>query len=166
MKNNSSTYTNYLSEATSKAPENRAFLKKLKSKRPSDLDKSAAFLHHKAFEDIDCLNCANCCKTTSPIITIKDIEKMARRLKIKSSAFIDQYLTRDEEGDYVYKSAPCPFLMPDNYCMIYEDRPKACREYPHTDRKKIHQILNITYKNTFVCPVVAKVVKGLKTIYK
>jgi hypothetical protein len=38
--------------------------------------------------------------------------------------------------------------------MVYEDRPKACREYPHTDRKRMYQILNLTHKNCEVCPVV------------
>jgi Fe-S-cluster containining protein len=31
--------------------------------------------------------------------------------------------------------------------MIYEVRPKACREFPHTDRKKFQQISDLTLKN-------------------
>ena len=63
----------------------------------------------------------------------------------------------DEEQDYVLTQAPCHFLGPDNKCSIYEHRPLACREYPHTNRKNMHQILNLTEKNTRVCPAVAEI---------
>jgi len=68
----------------------------------------------------------------------------------------------DNEGDYVFNETPCPFLMPDNYCMVYESRPKACREYPHTNRRKFVQILNLTQKNREACPIVYKIVENLK----
>ena len=70
----------------------------------------------------------------------------------------------DEDKDYVLRQAPCPFLGADNYCSVYEDRPNACREYPHTDRKKISQLLDLTYKNTFVCPAVLEITEQLKKI--
>ena len=57
---------------------------------------------------------------------------------------------------------PCKFLDNENYCLIYEVRPKACREYPHTDRKKIHQIAGITIKNTEICPIAYEVVEQMK----
>src|ERR1700757_2109627 len=68
----------------------------------------------------------------------------------------------DEDEDYVLKQAPCPFLGDDNYCSVYEDRPTACREYPHTDRKNMYQILDLTYKNTLVCPAVLRIVDEVK----
>ena len=76
---------------------------------------------------------------------------------MKSSEFIDEYLFRDSDGDYVLKSAPCPFLGTDNKCLVYEDRPKACREYPHTNRKNMQGILDLSLKNTLVCPAVFKI---------
>jgi uncharacterized protein len=84
---------------------------------------------------------------------------------MKPSELIERYLLLDSDGDYVFRSAPCPFLLPDNYCSIYDVRPRACREYPHTDRRRFHQILNLTYKNTFVCPIVDDVVDKLKESY-
>lgn len=131
-----------------------AFFKKLKAKKPKNLDDVFHELHVEAFDHFDCLSCANCCSSISPVITEKDIEKLAKRLKIKPVDFVGQYLYIDEDKDYVFKQTPCPFLMPDNYCMVYEDRPKACREYPHTDRKRMYQILSLTHKNCEVCPVV------------
>ena len=80
---------------------------------------------------------------------------------MKSSQFIDEYLHRDEDGDYVLNSAPCPFLGADNKCLVYEDRPKACREYPHTDRKNMYQIMDLTAQNTLICPAVASIVEKI-----
>ena len=80
---------------------------------------------------------------------------------MKETQFITNYLRMDEENDYVLKSSPCSFLGADNKCSIYEVRPLACREYPHTDRKNMHQILNLTEKNTEICPAVASIVLDL-----
>jgi Fe-S-cluster containining protein len=148
--------------AKDKKQENKAYFAKLKKRKPANLDDIVHDLHYEAFEEIDCLQCANCCKSISPIITYKDIERIAKHLRQKPSAVIDQYFVIDEDDDYVFKETPCPFLMDDNMCMIYESRPKACKEYPHTDRRRFHQILNITLKNIEVCPVVYKVVEGIK----
>jgi Fe-S-cluster containining protein len=152
--------------ATQKSKENKEFLARLKKKKPKDLDDQFHDLHIDAFDKIDCLACANCCKTTSPIFYQKDIERVAKRLKMKVQDFINQYLHIDEDNDYVLNSAPCPFLDHENYCMVYEDRPTACREYPHTDRKRMYQILDLTYKNTIVCPAVFHIVDELKVVYK
>ena len=85
---------------------------------------------------------------------------------MKPSAFIEKYLKVDEDEDFVLTSAPCPFLDPENYCMVYDDRPTACREYPHTNRKKIYQILDLTLKNIDVCPAVYSITEKLKLILK
>ena len=141
---------------------NKKVLQKLKKKNPRVVDEIMHELHEEAFDHIDCLNCANCCITTGPLFTDKDIERIAKHLRLKPQAFIDQYLRIDEDKDYVLKSVPCTFLGPDNYCSIYEVRPKACREYPHTDRVKQHQILHLNLKNTEVCPAVFEIFEKLK----
>jgi Fe-S-cluster containining protein len=151
-------------KATSRSNENRKFLLSLKKRDARKVDEVFHRLHQEVFEELDCLACANCCKTTSPIFYPSDIERAAKALKIKPGDFIGQYLRIDEDSDYVLKSAPCPFLETGNYCRIYESRPKACREYPHTNRKKMVQILELTYKNTQVCPAVLEIVERLKEI--
>lgn len=138
-----------------------AFFQQLRKKKPKNLDDRFHLLHEEAFQQFDCLDCANCCSSISPIITEKDIDRLAKHFKRKAADLIDEYFHIDEDRDYVFNHAPCPFLMPDNYCMVYENRPKACREYPHTDRRKMIQILNITKKNCEVCPVVYAIVKEL-----
>jgi len=152
-------------EAQNRYRANKAFLEKLRRKKPGDLDDVVHELHEEIFENIDCLSCANCCKTTSPIIIDRDVERMAKHFRMKPAAFIEKYLQTDEDGDYVYRETPCPFLMPDNYCMIYELRPRACREFPHTDRRRFHQILKLTARNTLVCPAVLEIVEELKKRY-
>ncbi len=147
-----------------KEQENRKFLGKLKKKDPRRVDDEFHRLHHEVFGEIDCLQCANCCKTTSPIFYQNDIERVAKSLRMKPGEFIAKYLRIDEDSDYVLTSSPCPFLDGENYCTVYEDRPKACREYPHTDRKKMVQITDLTLKNTLVCPAVFEMVERLKQI--
>lgn len=148
-----------------RAKENKQFLERLRKMRPATLDEVAENLHHKAFDHINCLSCANCCKTTSPILIDRDIERISKRLRIKPSEMVESYLKLDAENDYVFTKAPCPFLTEDNYCMIYEDRPRACREYPHTNRKRFYQVLKLSYHNTLICPAVLEVVEGLKQHY-
>lgn len=151
-------------EAKRKSAENKAFLQKLKNKDSRKIDDAFHRLHEEVFSEIDCLTCANCCKTTSPIFYETDIERVAKALRLKPGDFIEKYLRIDEDRDYVLKSSPCPFLDSENYCSVYADRPKACREYPHTNRKKMVQIMELTYKNTLVCPAVLEIVERMKKI--
>ncbi len=153
-----------LSEKTSAST--KELFKKLKKKKHRNLDDIVHKLHDEAFDVYDCLDCANCCKSISPALYDRDIERLAKQLRMKPSKFVEQYLELDTDGAYMFRQTPCPFLMGDNYCMVYEQRPKACREYPHTDRKRFYQILNISYKNTAVCPVVYAIAEELKVIFK
>lgn len=151
-------------QSKNKARENREFLAKLKKKDPRKVDDVFHNVHREVFEEVDCLQCANCCKTTSPIFYQNDIERVARSLRMKPGHFIEKYLRIDDDHDYVLKSSPCPFLDEENYCRVYNDRPKACRDYPHTDRKKMVQITDLTFQNTLVCPAVFEMVERLKAL--
>jgi len=142
--------------------ENKALAKKLKKSKSKRLDNVVHQLHDDAFDKIDCLECANCCKTTSPAIYERDIDRLSKHLKIKPSKLIEEYLVKDEDNDYVFKTAPCPFLDYENYCMVYESRPLACREYPHTNRKRFYQVLDISLTNTLICPAVASIFEELQ----
>lgn len=149
--------------AKDKLAENKKYFQKLKKRLPKDLDLVMQDLHNKEFEKTDCLTCGNCCKTTSPIFSIGDIERISKHLKMKVLAFTEQYLERDEDDFYVLKTAPCSFLdLTDNTCFIYDVRPRACKEYPHTDRRKFSQITNLTLKNTEICPAVYNIIEALK----
>lgn len=144
------------------AAENKRFLEKLGKKRPKQLDAVIHELHFEEFDKIDCLECANCCKSLGPMLFESDIERMASKLKMKSPAFKDQYIKSDEDGDNIFNQSPCPFLAADNTCFIYGSHPKACREYPHTDRKRFYQVTKKTFYNASYCPAVFNIVNRLK----
>lgn len=143
--------------------KNKSFIKKIKKKRANHIDTIFHNKHEEVFEDIDCLKCGNCCKTTSPIFRDIDIKRIAKKQKMKVVDFIDNYLKIDPDGDYILQSAPCTFFNEDdNSCSIYDYRPLACEGYPHTNRKNMYQILDLTLKNTEVCPAAAKIVTELQ----
>lgn len=149
--------------ATLKAPEWKRFYTK-NLQRIKKLDKEIQQIHNETVDEIDCLQCGNCCRSLGPMILEKDIDALSKQLKIKPSDFIEKFLRKDEDGDFVFQRMPCPFLGTDNYCSVYENRPKACREYPHTDRKKFHQIYALSIKNAETCPIVFRVLEKLKEL--
>ncbi|WP_276390479.1 YkgJ family cysteine cluster protein [Eudoraea chungangensis] len=149
-------------KAKEKHSENRKFFGKLRKKPPKNLDYLMSELHEKEFSKTDCLECANCCRTTGPLFTDNDVVRIAKHLRLKPQLFIKQYLKIDEDQDYVLQNVPCVFLGEDNYCSIYEVRPKACREFPHTDRKKFQQISALTLKNVAICPAAFNIVEEMK----
>jgi Fe-S-cluster containining protein len=150
----------HLNIAIQKKKENQKLFAGLGKKR--NLDALIHGMHDEIFERLDCLTCANCCKTTSPIFRPVDIDRIAKHLRMKAADFTDTYLRVDEDDDFVLQKSPCAFLDEQNYCTIYDVRPLACREYPHTDRKNMHQILDLTYRNTLICPAVAEIAERLK----
>jgi Fe-S-cluster containining protein len=148
--------------AKNKRKETQKFLKQLRKKPPKQLDHIMMDLHNEAFASFDCLTCANCCKTTGPLFTEHDILRISKHFKMPAQVFENTYLKVDEDGDKVLQQVPCAFLGADNYCSIYEVRPKACREYPHTDRKKFYQINNLTLQNVEICPAAYVIVERLQ----
>ncbi len=148
--------------AKDKHIENKKFFDKLKKKPPKNLDYLMLELHTNEFKKTDCLDCANCCKTTGPLFTMTDIDLIAKHLRQKPQQFIAQYLRVDEDNDYVLQQLPCHFLEVDNKCFLYDVRPKACREFPHTDRKKFQQISNLTLQNVAICPAAFNIVEEMK----
>lgn len=118
-------------------------------------------LHEEAFSKIDCLSCANCCKNYSPRFKTTDIKRISKLLKMRESVFISSYLRLDEDGDYVVKTKPCPFLGSGNICSIYEDRPSDCARFPYTDEDVLLKRPQLTLKNSSFCPAVYYVLEKL-----
>lgn len=110
----------------------------------------------------NCLDCANCCKNISPILEFDDIHKVSNYLNIKAGDFIKKHLEMDEDGDFVFKSTPCPLLGKDNKCSVYEARPKACAEYPHLNQIKSKKMIKLAFENINYCGVVFDTLTTLK----
>ena len=139
---------------------NKKFLTVLAKKKIPRFDLLVQKLHAEVFESIDCTQCANCCKTLGPRFTTTDIGRISSLLKMRETVFIREYLIVDEDSDFVFKSMPCPFLVNDDLCGIFDKRPRACAQYPHTDEKNIRigqMSLNMQY-----CPAVVLIVEKLK----
>ncbi len=140
---------------------NNKLIKQLRQKKDGDLDSIINTADEEAFKKIDCLDCGNCCKTTSPLFTSKDVSRIAKHFRMKPGQFVDQYLREDEDSDYVLKQSPCAFLGDDNYCSIYDVRPKACSEYPLTGMRGQKKMLPLLMQNATICPAVESIVDQL-----
>ena len=135
--------------------DEKKFYQRIKSLPKGVIQAAFEEAHEEIFEEIDCLKCGRCCKSISPIFTQRDIERLAKSFKQKPGQFIDDHLERDEDGDFVVRESPCTFLGADNYCSVYDHRPNACQEYPHTNAKKMHVVMDLTKQNIQYCPAVA-----------
>lgn len=127
-----------------------------------ELKKAFSKADQEVFNTLDCLECANCCKTTGPIIEPEEIPIIADALSISPADFLSHYLEMDEDGDFVMQSLPCPMLdLNTNKCKIYEHRPEACRDFPHTNRKDIKQYLDLLEPNKLICPAVEQILERI-----
>jgi Fe-S-cluster containining protein len=134
-------------------------LRHIKNQRRINLDTLFSEEHEKAFQEIDCLNCANCCSSLGPRITERDIDRLAKTTRMKPGQVTEAWLRIDEEGDYVFKEMPCPLLGGDKYCLYYESRPEACRRYPYTDQRNIKGNMGNLIKDMEICPAVVLVLE-------
>ena len=73
--------------------------RKWKQSKPKELDQKFHSTHEQEFKKMDCLTCANCCKTTSPIFRDADIRRISKHLRMKEAQFISNYLKMDDESD-------------------------------------------------------------------
>ncbi|HET6387071.1 MAG TPA: YkgJ family cysteine cluster protein [Armatimonadota bacterium] len=140
------------------------FLRRLKlADNPGRIDSLAHELHDETFAKIDCTRCANCCKTIRPGFTGEDVERIAAHLEMSPQAFIAAHLEADPpEGEYFTKQTPCPFLGEDDRCTIYDVRPEACRDYPHTNKEGFTHRIYSHSANELTCPAVYHIVKDLR----
>jgi Fe-S-cluster containining protein len=149
---------------TSVLAQNKKFLQAAMRLNEKKINQKAEEIHDSVFSKVDCLQCANCCKSIPPILNETDINRISRHLRVKTATFKDQYVHRDEDGDLVVNQSPCPFLGSDNYCSIYEVRPKACREYPHTNNFEFRKNIKLHAINATYCPGVYHILEELKNL--
>jgi Fe-S-cluster containining protein len=85
--------------------------------------------------EIDCTQCANCCRVSEVGITDRDIDKLAKFIGVTREEFLRDSTQRDETNDLILKKtdAGCVFLK-DNLCTVYEARPQNCANFPHLVR--------------------------------
>lgn len=147
--------------AASRCDEFHRLAQSLKKNKPPQLDAAIRREHDRQFASIDCLDCANCCKSAPALLRQSDMDRLARRLGLTTGKFIDRYVLMDEDGDFVLNAVPCPFLLPDNRCSVYDDRPESCADYPHTARKRQAGLMDIHLENAAICPAVFRILETI-----
>ena len=155
-------YEVLLKEAVISKRDNLLYLKQLSSLKKEKVIPALIEIHDDVFNHTDCLSCANCCKTTPPLITKEDVNRISGHLKMSAKQFVRNYAIIDYNGEVIFKVVPCTFLASDNTCHIYDVRPEACRRYPHTNEKDFQKRVSLNVSNTLVCPAAFRIVERLK----
>ena len=139
------------------------YLRKIEKSPPRGLDKLTPQINAEIWQEVDCLSCANCCKTMSPTYTAKDIRRISRHLNMTPAMFKEKWLYYDKkDGDWMNKSQPCQFLdAGTNMCKIYEVRPDDCAGFPHLTKKKMIDYIHVHQQNISYCPATYKMVEKM-----
>jgi len=117
-----------------KRSENERFRRHLKTHDHSD--RILRRLAEGIEEQIDCTVCANCCRVATVKVSERDVERLARHLRLKPAEFLAQYAQDSgEEGAILRRSeeAGCVFL-DGTACTVYDYRPDICQRFPHLVR--------------------------------
>ena len=137
------------------------FLQKLDEIVPEDMPKLVATTDATVWRDIDCMSCANCCKTMTPTFNAADIRRISAHLNMSPKAFKDRWLLKEKDtGDWINTTQPCQFLV-DNKCSIYEVRPVDCAEFPHHSKKPFDDYNDTFINNLVHCPATLTLVDRL-----
>lgn len=157
----SSLFEQWQQKASAQKKLHKKWLKKAKNINAKKLDEETEEIHKEVFKEIDCLDCAQCCTHIPPMLSPADISRISKQLGMKRKEFEAEYLRLDEDGDWVMRQSPCPFLLEDKRCFIYDFRPKACRQYPHTDDYQFSQHLSYHAPNAQHCPAAFHILERL-----
>ena len=145
----------------------RAFLTKINKNPPRGLDKLTSRLDKEVWKEVDCLSCANCCKTMTPTYTKTDIKRISKHFSLTPAAFYKKWLRKDRSGDIQNKTEPCQFLnLKDNKCSIYEIRPLDCSGFPHLPKKRMVDYMHVHKQNIEFCPATYKLVEKMQEALK
>ena len=146
----------------------KRFLGKIEKNPPRGLDKIAETIDAEVWKEVDCLSCANCCKSMTPTFTKQDVKRIAEHFEISPAEFRDKWLIYEKRGkDWVNKKQPCQFLNAgNNMCSIYEVRPSDCAGFPYLKKKKMVDYIHVHQQNIEYCPATFKMVEKMMERFK
>ncbi len=142
----------------------RRFLTKLEKQPTRAVGKLTTALEPEIWREVDCLTCANCCKTMTPTFNAADLRRISAHFNQTVEEFQKQWLykERKKDGDWLNKQQPCQFLnLADNKCSIYAIRPSDCAGFPHL-RKQFNQYAHVHKQNIEYCPATYRLVEKMK----
>lgn len=117
---------------TAMEKENIAFRRHLAAR--SSAHTAFQILATEIEKQVDCTACANCCRHSLVAVNQAEIEDIALHLKATAEGVTRQFTDPDPgaPGFRILRTSDsgCVFL-DGNLCMVYDARPKACREFPH-----------------------------------
>ena len=100
-----------------------------------------------------------CCRELNLLLTPYDVIRLKNRLGLSSGDFLDRYTDCGFDEDrplpmaYLQMSEnerkTCPFVSAKG-CIVYEDRPSACRIYPIARASRLHRSHDLVLDNYFV----------------
>lgn len=137
----------------------RSFLKMYGGRK--SIDKIVQRIAKEIAAKIDCTECGNCCQVCHPVLQNKDIETLSRAISLSKNDFKTKYTCKDEDGDLVFSTKPCPFWE-NNKCLHYDSRPGDCVSYPHLHKRDFTSRLFGVIGNIAICPIVYNVYERLK----
>ncbi|MEO8711495.1 MAG: YkgJ family cysteine cluster protein [Parafilimonas sp.] len=139
------------------------YLRRVAKLNPEGLDMYAEQLNAEVWKEVDCVSCANCCKTMTPTFSTKDIRRIAKHLNMRPKDFKERWLKYEKKDkDWVNKKQPCQFLdLSTNMCSIYEVRPADCAGFPHLTKKKMVDYMHMHQQNILYCPATFKMVEKM-----
>lgn len=125
--------------------------------RHNYVERKLKVIAHKVEAQIECLECANCCKTATARLVDRDIDKVAKAAGMKRDRFLKEctVMTADE-GRILKRSdeTGCIFLN-GKECLVYEGRPASCEDFPHLVRgpgSLMHRMWAMPERATY-CPI-------------
>jgi uncharacterized protein len=147
-----------------KRPENERFRKHMKSYDHSDriLRRIAEGIE----AEIDCLACANCCRVATAKVTDRDVERLAKHLRLKVARVMSDFVLESEEEGFVLRrdaKTGCVFLS-GNECTVYDARPDSCQRFPHVVRGTgsiVSRMWELTDRACY-CPIVYNSLEAFK----
>ena len=117
-------------------------------------------------EQIDCTQCANCCKVATAVLSERDIERLAKYLRIPRERFLTDYTTQTEDEGRILKRTKetgCTFL-DGTACTVYDARPDTCQRFPHLVRGNgsiASRMWQFVDRATY-CPIVYNALEAFK----
>ncbi|HUQ97325.1 MAG TPA: YkgJ family cysteine cluster protein [Chitinophagaceae bacterium] len=145
----------------------RQFISDLEQAAPANLDAEAERLEPEVWREIECLACANCCRSMSPSYSTSDIKRIATHFRLSVVAFKEKWLLKNEKGQWMNRLQPCPFLnLQTNKCIIYSIRPADCASFPHFTKKPMLDYMHVHKQNISFCPATIKMVEKLTATFE
>jgi Fe-S-cluster containining protein len=150
-----------------KRAENLRFRKHLKSH--SFVERQFRKAAETVQDQIDCRQCAECCRVTEVPLAERDIERLTHLLGISEKAFLEKYTARGENDALILRrtSAGCVFLS-GNDCTVYDARPGNCERFPHLLRGSgslVSRMWEFADRATY-CPIVYNWMEAVKGLTK